>query len=172
MHPLHVRAVFRDVASRIAHRARRAAHSAVVRRVQPAAGMKHTILIAASLVAVVGCSKSKDHEPSKPVSCAVAAQMITKRLAEFADEAKVTGDKRVTLDKALVAAITERCTGDAWDEVPLGCLGAMATIKEGEIDVKTYNKGVDICTDGVGKEKREKLDSAVGETIRKTMKPS
>ena len=96
--------------------------------------------------------------------------MVTKRLGEFADGAHVTGDRRVTLDKGMVAAITERCTADKWDDVVLGCLGAMATIREGEIDVTTYRKGIDICTKAIGEPNQKKLDDAVGEVIRSIAK--
>lgn len=123
-----------------------------------------------ALVTAVSCSKSKDSEASKPVTCDVAGQMVSKRMGEFADEAKVTGAKRVELDKAMAVAITHRCTEDKWEEVTLGCLGAMASIKEGEIDATTYRKGIDICTKAIGDANSKKLDAAVGEAVKATMK--
>jgi hypothetical protein len=122
-----------------------------------------------ALVAAVGCG-SKEDSASKPVTCDVAGQMISKRMGEFADEAKVSGDKRVTLDKAMAVAITTRCTEDKWEEVTLGCLGAMATIPEGKIDASTYRKGIDICTKAIGEESSKKLDAAVGDAVKATMK--
>jgi hypothetical protein len=121
------------------------------------------------LVAVTGCGK-KESTASKPVTCEVAGQMVAKRMGEYADKAKIAGAKRAELDTAMAAAITTRCTEDKWDDVPLGCLGAMARIKDGEIEAATYRKGIDICTDGAGKQNTEKLDAAVGEVVRSVMK--
>ena len=128
--------------------------------------MMKSAILATSLLAFAACGSKKESSESKPVTCPVAAQMVTKRLGEFADGANVTGERRVTLDKGITAAVTERCTADKWDEVVLGCLGAMATIREGEIDAKTYNKGIDICTKAIGDASQKKLDDAVGEVIR------
>ena len=164
--PVHLRntvTVSRAVAVRFAR-------EVTARGVQcpPAMIMKTTIT---ALVAMaLGCGGSKDSEPSKPVTCDKAGTMVAKRMGEYADEAKVAGPKRVELDKAMAAAITTRCTEDKWDEVALGCLGAMATIPDGKIDAPTYNKGVDICTKAIGEEKSKALDTAVGEAVRTTMK--
>ena len=131
--------------------------------------MKPAVLATTLLLAFAACG-SKEDTRSKPVSCPVAAQMVTKRLGEFADGANVTGERRVTLDKGMTAAISARCTEDKWDEVVLGCLGAMATIREGEIDVATYRKGIDVCTKAIGEENQKKLDDAVGAVIRSIAK--
>ena len=125
-------------------------------------------LILTSLIAL-GCSKKED-TGSKPVTCDVAGQMVSKRMGEFADEAKVTGEKRAVLDKAMAAAVTKRCLEDKWEEVTLGCLGAMATIKDGEIDAPTYRKGIDICTKAIGEASSKKLDDDVGAAVKATMK--
>ena len=125
----------------------------------------------ALVVGLFGCSKAES-TASKPVTCAVAGDMVSKRLGEFADKAKVAGTKRVELDKAMAAVVTTRCTEDKWDDVPLGCLGAMATIKEGEIDVQTYRKGIDICTDAIGKDSKDRMETEVGAVVRSTMRPA
>jgi hypothetical protein len=129
-----------------------------------------TLIMTFSLSTAVACGGGKDAEPSKPVTCEVAGQMVSKRMGEYADKANVTGAKRTELDKAMAVAITKRCVEDKWDEVPLGCLGAMATIREGEIDVPTYRKGVDICTRAIGPDNEKKVDAAVGEVVRSIMK--
>jgi len=127
--------------------------------------MKLTTVIAASLLVAIACSK-KESTKSKPVTCEVAGQMVAKRLGEFADQAKVTGERRAKLDKDMAGAIGARCKEDAWDEVPLGCLGAMANIPEGKVDTETYNKGIDICTQAIGKEKWKKMEDDVGVIVR------
>jgi hypothetical protein len=128
--------------------------------------LKTITLTSLIALAAFGCSKKED-SASKPVTCEVAGQMVSKRMGEFADEAKVTGDKRVTLDKAMAAAITTRCTEDKWEEVTLGWLGAMASIPEGKLDAPTYRKGVDICTKAIG-ERAPKLDPPWG-AVKATM---
>ena len=129
-----------------------------------------SLLAAALLVGWLGCSKKESTE-SKPVTCHVAGQMVTKRLGEFADQSHVTGDKRAKLDERIASAVTARCTADKWDDLPLSCLGAMASIKEGEISVDNYRKGVDICVDAIGKESKRKLDDDVGAAIRSIKEP-
>lgn len=124
------------------------------------------VLSTTLLVTFTACSKKSESTASKPATCAVAGQMVAKRLGELADKAKVTGEKRAQLDMAMADAITARCTADAWNEATLGCLGAMATIREGEVPVATYNDGIDICTKAIGDENQKKLDAAVGEVVR------
>jgi hypothetical protein len=46
----------------------------------------------------------------------------------------------------------------------------MASIPEGKLDAPTYRKGVDICTKAIGEENSKKLDTAVGEAVKATMK--
>src|SRR5205085_4662147 len=108
----------------------------------------------------------KESTKSKPVSCDVAGTMVAKRLGEFADQAHVTGDRRVKLDKDMAAAISARCVEDKWDEVTLGCLGAMATIRDGELKPKAYNGGVDICTKAIGDDNFKKMEDDVGKIVR------
>jgi len=136
-----------------------------------AAARMNTKLVLAFVVFVplFGCGK-EESTASKPVTCEVAGKMLSKRFGEFADKAKVVGEKRVELDAAMAAAITTRCTEDKWEEVTLGCLGAMATIKDGEIDVETYRKGIDVCTNAIGKASAKKLDDAVANAVGSVMK--
>ena len=126
-----------------------------------------SVVLVASLLTVACGRKS---EPSKPATCAEAGQLLSKRFGEFADKANFVGEKRAALDKAMAATVSEHCTADAWDDVALGCLGAVATIRDGSIDVATYNKAIDTCTDAIGKDKSKKLDDAVGATVRAAAK--
>ena len=75
------------------------------------------------------------------------------------------------MHQRIAAAVGKRCVEDKWDDVPLGCLGAMATIKDGEISVENYRSGVDICTDAIGKENRKKMEDDVGAAIRSVREP-
>jgi hypothetical protein len=125
--------------------------------------MKLTTIIVAA-VAVTGCSKKEDSK-SKPVTCEVAGQMVAKRLGEFAD-GKVAGERRVKLDKDMAAAITARCVEDKWDEVPLGCLGAVHSIPEGKLKPENYRGAVDTCTKAIGDEKWKKMEDAIGVVVR------
>jgi hypothetical protein len=118
------------------------------------------------LTSVAACGKKKG---SAPATCDVAGEMVAKRLGEFADQAKVTGDKRTALDAAMAKAISTRCTEDKWDNVPLGCLGAIHAVPEGKLDVDAYRKGVDVCTDAIGPDDHKKLDASVGDVIKSTM---
>ncbi|HEY4180802.1 MAG TPA: hypothetical protein VGM90_28350 [Kofleriaceae bacterium] len=124
------------------------------------------LLLTSVLASVSACGKKKG---SDPATCAVAGEMVAKRLGEFADQAKVTGEKRTTLDAEMAKAITTRCTEDKWDDVPLGCLGAIHAVPEGKLDVDAYRKGVDVCTDAIGTENHKKLDASVGDVIKSTM---
>lgn len=122
------------------------------------------------LVFALAACGSKESTRSSPVTCEVAGQMVSQRMGEYADRAKVAGAKRVELDKAMAETITARCTGDKWDSVPLGCLGAMATVKRDKVDAKAWNNGIDVCTRAIGAENEKKLDAAVGLTVRTVMK--
>jgi hypothetical protein len=122
------------------------------------------LLLAALLTA--GCGNKKHSNASEPVTCEVAGKMEAKRLGEFADRAQISGDRRTKLDADLATAVTKRCNEDKWDEVTLGCLGAVATIKEGEVPVDKYNSAIDTCTKAIGEDKLEKMDSDVAKTVR------
>jgi hypothetical protein len=125
--------------------------------------------ITALILTAFGCSKDES-TASKPVSCDKAGSMLAKRFGEYADKANVNGPKRVELDKAMAVAITQRCVEDKWDDVPLGCLGALANIPDGEVPVATLNKGVDTCVAAIGPDLEKKVEAAVGEVIRSVMK--
>ena len=128
------------------------------------------VLLASFLVVAVGCHKN-DVEPSKPVSCEVAGKMVAKRVGEFADKANITGDRRTKLDSDIAAAVATRCTEDKWDDVPLGCLGAVATIKEGTIPADKYNDAIDVCTKAIGDDKWKKMEGSVGQIVRALKQP-
>ena len=136
----------------------------MVRSVHDGPRMKHITMFAAVL-ALAACGK-KESEKSKPVTCAVAGTMVAKRVGELADEAKVAGDRRAKLDKDIAAAVSTRCTEDAWDELPLGCLGAVASLPDGKLAPATYYKAVDTCTKAIGDEKWKKMEDAIGVVIR------
>ena len=132
---------------------------------------KLALFTALFLVTSAGCSKDKESHRSKPVNCTKAGEMVAKRLGEFADKTKVTGEWRAKLDKDMAATITTRCTEDAWDEVTLGCLGAVASIEDGELKPQAYNGAVDTCVKAIGDEKWKKMEDAVGAVVRSSRPP-
>ena len=127
--------------------------------------MKLITVVAASFLAMAACSKKEDTR-SKPVACPKAGEMVAKRLGEFAEKVDYTPAQRTKLDKDMAAAISTRCTEDQWDEVALGCLGAVASVKEGKLDEKTYRGAVDTCVKAIGDEKWKKMEDTVGVIVR------
>jgi hypothetical protein len=127
-----------------------------------------SILVA--LLAVAACKK--EPTPSKPVTCAVAGQMVTKRMGEFAAQAKFPADKQAAVDQAMTAAITKQCTDDKWDEVTLGCLGSIAALPEGELDTATFNNGVTMCTNAIGDAKLKNMSDAAVTAARSVIRPA
>lgn len=127
--------------------------------------MKSRALVLAALL-IAGCGNKKHSNASESVTCEVAGKMEAKRLGEFADQAQISGDRRTKLDADLAAALTKRCTEDKWDDVTLGCLGAVATIKEGTVPVDKYNSAIDTCTKAIGEDKLKKMDQDVAKAVR------
>ena len=127
--------------------------------------MKSRALILAGML-IAGCGNKKHSNASESVTCEVAGKLEAKRLGEFADQAHISGDRRTKLDADLATTVTKRCTEDKWDDVTLGCLGAVATIKEGEIPVEKYNDAIDTCTKAIGEDKLKKMDDDVAKTVR------
>lgn len=126
------------------------------------------MLVLVLALAACGSKKEEDHR-SKPATCPVAGELVARRFGEYADKANVTGAKRAELDAAMAQTISQRCEEDKWDEAALGCLGAMATVPREKLAPKTYNSGIDICTRAIGAESEKKLDTAVGETVKRVM---
>jgi hypothetical protein len=143
------------------------ADAAVVRDLQNTRTMMMSRWIVVCLV-TVACG-NKEPKGSKPATCPIAGQLVSQRFCEYADKAKVSGAKRVELDKAMADTIAARCEEDKWHEAALGCLGAMATVPREKLDPKTYNNGIDICTRAIGPESEKKLDTAVGQTVKAVM---
>lgn len=129
--------------------------------------MRALLIVVASL-AVAGCKK--EATPSKPVSCAVAGDMVAKRMREFAVQANWPSDKQAAVDKAMSLAIAKQCVLDLWDEVPLGCLGAIASVPD--LDTVNYNKGVEVCTEAIGEAKMKNMSAAAIAAAKTVLQPA
>ena len=98
--------------------------------------------------------------------------MVTKRMGEFAAQAKFPADKQAEIDQAMAAAITKQCIDDQWDEVALGCLGSIAAVPENELRTESFNKGVEICTNAIGDVKLKNMSDAATTAAKAIIRPA